>query len=128
MLPSEVVMLPDNMGYKSRKKKQASRQGYEVSRNDRRTREGKKANLEHLHAQLLVAGERIAQLREDLDKKAAETKEAKLVVSRLQAELATATDSFAESNRILRQKICRLKGKIRASRSEKLLNYGDAGG
>ncbi len=47
-------------GYKSRKRKEASRQGYETSRNDRRTRDGEKDNLEHLHAEFLVAGERIA--------------------------------------------------------------------
>ena len=76
-------MLPDNMGYKSRKRKEASRQGYEVSRNDRRTHEGGKDNLEHLHAELLLVGELITQLREDLDKEAAETKEATLILSRL---------------------------------------------
>ncbi len=68
-------MLPGIVGYKSRKRKEASRQGYDASRNGKRTRDGGKDNLEHLHAELLVAGERIAQLREDLDKKAAEIKE-----------------------------------------------------
>ncbi len=61
----------------------------------------------------------------DLDKKAAETKEANLVVSSLQSELATVADSFARPNRILRQKISRLKGNIRALRLDKLLDYAD---
>ena len=67
----------------SSKKKEASRQIYEATRDDRRTRKGEKQNLEHLHAELLAAGERIVELRQDLDKKTAQTREAELLVSNL---------------------------------------------
>ena len=97
--------MPVIMGYKSRKIKEASRPGYEASRNDSRTRDGEKENSEHLHAELSVARKCIAELREDLDKKATEIKEAKLEVSNLKAKFATIADSFEGPNCILRQKI-----------------------
>ncbi len=78
--------------------------------------------MEHLHAELLVAGERIVQLRADLDRKAADEKEAKSEVCRLGAKLARVMDSMDGPNRILLKKICRLKRKIRL---QQVLGYGD---
>ncbi len=44
---------------KSSKRKEASKHAYEATRGIRRTRKGEKDNVEHLHAEILVAGERI---------------------------------------------------------------------
>ncbi len=91
------------MEFKSSKKKKASRQIYEASRDYKRTRKGGKHNLEHLHAELLVARERIVELRHELDQENAQTKVAKLLLSNLDMELSRVADSCVGPNRILRQ-------------------------
>ena len=95
---------------KSKKRKEASKQASEATRGVRRTRKGGKDNVEHMHAELLVVGERIVQLRADLDRKAADAKEAMSEVYILGEELARFRDSMDGPNQILRQKMCRLKG------------------
>jgi hypothetical protein len=75
-----------------------------------------------MHAELLVAGERIVQLRAGLDKKSVDAKEAMSEVCMLGEELARARDSMDGPNRILHQHICRLKGKIHM---QQVLGYSD---
>jgi len=110
-----VVILTCLMGFKSSKNKEASRQIYETSRDNRSTRKGGKRNLDHLYAKLLVAGKRISELRQDLNNTTAQSKEAEVLVSNLHVELARVADSLLRLNRILRQNLCRLHETIRAS-------------
>ena len=56
------------MGAKSKRQKIAAAI-YDETRGSRRTRLNESNNVEHLHMELLKQGERVEQLRADLDKK-----------------------------------------------------------
>ena len=62
----EVVLLL-TMG-KAKKRKEVSKHAFVATRGVRRTRKGEKDNVTHMHAELLVARERIVQPRANLKK------------------------------------------------------------
>ncbi len=67
--------------------------------------------MEHLHAELLVVGERIVQLRVDLERRAADVKEAMSDACGLARRITSeghGLHGWAQFN-----STCKLKGKIR---------------
>ena len=91
------------------KKQKAAEGSYANNRDGRRTRKNESECVQHLHDELLKAGECIEELRADRDKKAAECKEVRSSLSKVEKQLEDTVDvySYGGPIRSMRQKIYR---------------------
>jgi len=96
------------------KKQKSGACSYAKAQGDRRTRLSETTNLEHLHIELLKQGERIEQLRADLNKKNQGGFSCRSLLSSVETNLACAIDAYGGPMRRMRNNMCKLKQTTRA--------------
>jgi hypothetical protein len=104
------------MGFLKTKKAKSAEERYEEardSRDNRRTRLPESTDVEHLHMQLLKAGEQIEELRAALERKKVDEGIARSLLSVAERESESVLDSAGGPVRRLRKKISRLNIRIR---------------
>jgi hypothetical protein len=108
------------MGAKSKRQKRAATI-YDETRGYRRTRLNESNNVEHIHMELLKQGERIEQLRADLDKKKKHEIQWRPLLSAAEAKLERVVDSYSGPMRGMRKKVSKLKHTIRVLSEQKMV-------